>query len=160
MLTLLQEFNRIVEALQATRIRYALAGGLAVAVHGGVRTTKDIDFLVHAKDADRISEILKKLGYSIKIQRWTFKDTKLTLRRFFRGEKGNPDLYSIDVLEASDASHLEMIRRSKRQRWATGTLRVLQPDDLVTMKRRRNSPTDQSDIALLETRRAKKRKPG
>lgn len=45
MLTLLQEFNRIVEALQATRIRYALADGLAVAVHGGVRSTADIELL-------------------------------------------------------------------------------------------------------------------
>lgn len=158
MLNLFSEFNRVVEALQASKIRYALAGGLAVAVHGGVRTTKDIDFLVHAEDADAFGELLKKLGYSIKATRWTFSNSKLTLRRFFRGEKNNPDLYIVDVLEAAERAHLQMIHRAMTQKWAQGTLRVLRPPDLIKMKKARNSPIDQGDIEVLEQKRGSKRK--
>lgn len=50
MVTLLEEFSEIIEALQSHDIRYALVGGFAVAVHGGVRAIKDIDFLVHPED--------------------------------------------------------------------------------------------------------------
>jgi hypothetical protein len=57
------EFNGIVRALQGTRIRYAVMGGVAVAIHGGLRSTKDIDFMVHPDDNDAFGKLLKSLGF-------------------------------------------------------------------------------------------------
>jgi hypothetical protein len=42
----LDDIRRICQALDATGARYLLIGGFAVILHGGERTTKDIDLLV------------------------------------------------------------------------------------------------------------------
>lgn len=46
MLDLYAELRRIVEALDAAGIAYALAGGLAVSIHTTPRATEDIDILI------------------------------------------------------------------------------------------------------------------
>lgn len=151
MLTLLQEFNRVVEALQATRIRYALAGGLAVAVHGGVRSTEDIDFLVHPDDVSLFVDILKALGYRRTKDPWTFPDTQLTLHRLWIAQAERQELLMVDLLAANTDAHKAMIERAQSEQWARGTLRTLQKTDLVQMKKARMSMKDRADIELLES---------
>lgn len=46
----LEDLLKICRALNRERARYLLIGGFAVILHGLVRTTKDIDFLVDASD--------------------------------------------------------------------------------------------------------------
>ena len=43
---LYQEFAALIRALEAGRVDYAVAGGLAVAIWGVPRATQDIDLLV------------------------------------------------------------------------------------------------------------------
>lgn len=45
-------------------LRVAAIGGVAINVHGYVRGTHDLDFLVLAQDVDRIADLLQALGYS------------------------------------------------------------------------------------------------
>ena len=49
---LYEEFRRIVEALNGRRVRYALVGGLAVAIYAGPRATEDVDLLVAVDDLE------------------------------------------------------------------------------------------------------------
>lgn len=151
MLTLLQEFNRIVEALQGKRIRYALAGGLAVAVHGGVRSTEDIDFLVHPDDVGQFVDILRNIGYRMTKDPWTFSDTHLTLHRLWIAQADRQELLMVDLLAANTDLHKAMIERALSEQWATGTLRALQKEDIIEMKRARMSMKDRADIELLES---------
>ncbi len=44
------EFDRIVRAFTRAKVRYAVAGGFAVGLHGYIRATQDMDFLIHADD--------------------------------------------------------------------------------------------------------------
>ena len=60
---LLKEFDRVVRMLHENRIRYAVVGGLAVAVYGGIRATRDMDFLVHPDDMAGLANGLERLGY-------------------------------------------------------------------------------------------------
>ena len=46
---LIAELEQLVDALHADAAEYALCGGLALAVHGHPRATKDIDLLVRAE---------------------------------------------------------------------------------------------------------------
>ena len=46
MIDIYDELRRLVQGLEAKGVRYALCGGLAMAVHGRPRATMDIDFLV------------------------------------------------------------------------------------------------------------------
>ena len=50
-------------ALQSCSPPPALIGGLALAAHGYVRTTSDIDLLIAFEDADRAEQALLALGY-------------------------------------------------------------------------------------------------
>ena len=52
------EFIRIVEVLNASKVPYAVCGGLAMAVHGYPRATKDIDVLIHPDDLSQVERIV------------------------------------------------------------------------------------------------------
>src|SRR5690606_3415455 len=43
---LVSEFERIIDALQASGVDYAVCGGVALAIHGQPRATRDIDLLL------------------------------------------------------------------------------------------------------------------
>ncbi len=146
---LFSEFNRIVHYLQPLTIRYAVCGGFAVAVHGSIRATEDIDFLVHPDDVKPFGDMLKGLGYISKGEPWTFSNSGLTLHRFLKFEKGESDHYTVDVLAANSLNHQQMIERSQPKKWANGSLKVLCKEDLIEMKKQRGSHADLADIELL-----------
>jgi hypothetical protein len=58
-----EDLARICRALNDAGARYILIGGFAVIAHGGVRTTKDIDFLVDASPENiaRVKQALRIL---------------------------------------------------------------------------------------------------
>lgn len=55
-MSLYEELERVVLALDDAGVPHALCGGLAVAVHGHVRATKDIDLVILASDVERAKE--------------------------------------------------------------------------------------------------------
>jgi hypothetical protein len=59
----LEDVRRICAALEEARARYVLIGGFAVILHGGERTTKDIDLLVDPspENVGRLKQALKVL---------------------------------------------------------------------------------------------------
>jgi hypothetical protein len=64
---LFQELLAVVSTLQAAGVEFALCGGLALAVHGLPRFTRDIDLLVRAADVERIVELVKPLGFDFDV---------------------------------------------------------------------------------------------
>jgi len=52
----LDEFIRIVAALEASGVEYAVCGGWALALHGAARATDDIDLVVTASGVDAARE--------------------------------------------------------------------------------------------------------
>lgn len=71
---LFQEMEKIVSAFNAGTIRYAVAGGFAVALYGFVRATKDMDFLCHPDDVPGAGAALADLGYKQYADTWTFRE--------------------------------------------------------------------------------------
>lgn len=62
------DFREFFELLNSERVEYLLVGGFAVALHGYVRNTSDIDAWVAAttENASRVVAALKKFGFSAK----------------------------------------------------------------------------------------------
>ncbi len=60
----IEDLARICRALNEAAARYILIGGFAVIAHGGVRSTKDIDFLVDAApdNVARVKQALRILA--------------------------------------------------------------------------------------------------
>lgn len=74
--------QRLAQRLHAEGIAYALIGGLAMAEHGYVRLTEDIDLVLTPAGLDRFSERLVGRGYRPAFQgaRKTFRDTDTGVR--------------------------------------------------------------------------------
>jgi hypothetical protein len=62
---LLSELDAVLDAFEAAGVDYALCGGLAVALHGHVRATRDIDVLVRREDFDAARAALRDRGFTL-----------------------------------------------------------------------------------------------
>lgn len=60
-------FNLVLKYLLALfnkcKVPYVLIGGLALGVHGIIRTTQDIDFIIPLSDIQKIEDFLLTHGY-------------------------------------------------------------------------------------------------
>jgi hypothetical protein len=146
------EFDNIVRHLRRGRISFAVAGGLAVGLHGFVRATQDMDFLVEPADLARTSQILQRLGYRANADSQTLAHDGLTIQRFWKRSTGAADLLIVDLLVPGSASLRRALRNAVTVKYGRGRLPVVTARDLVAMKRRRDSPTDRADIAFLRRR--------
>lgn len=59
------ELKRLLAELERRQVPYALAGGLALAVHGIARATEDIDLLVEADDLSAAEAVGRDLGFTL-----------------------------------------------------------------------------------------------
>lgn len=147
MIDLYEEFFVIAKAFNKRRVAYALIGGVATAFYAEPRFTHDIDFLIGSADVGKAKGALESLDYIESAKPWTFRSTNLTLHRLLKIE--GVDTLPIDLLEAHDERHLEIIRNASRARWKSGHVRVATVEDLVWLKRQRNSETDKVDIQRI-----------
>ena len=143
---LAQEFERLIAALEDEGLPYALAGGLAVAVWGAPRATKDIDLLVEPRQLDAVRQCARRLGYTVEARPMTFRDG-MELHRLSKLE-GQESL-TLDLILVGQS--LEHAWRS-RQRVATlhGELWVVSRQALIDMKALAARPQDLFDIERLQ----------
>ncbi len=147
-MNIFEEFRKIVMAIEANNLEYALVGGVALAFHDQPRFTKDIDLLLIPDDIDNFADVLSKLDFFVSATPWTFKNTDMTLHRFIKivGD----DHLQLDVLTANSERSQQIIQNALNAESEYGTVRVASIEDLIWMKRKRNSDQDQVDIKMLE----------
>jgi hypothetical protein len=151
-LDLIEELEKLVDALAAEAIAYALCGGLAVGVHGLPRATKDIDLLVQPDDVPRIQAIARSLGFDVPSRRMVFRAGKPDEHTMQRVSKLDPDtnhLVSLDLLSVS-AVHQRVWDERIEVPWRDATLWVVSREGLARMKRFAGRPQDLADVARLE----------
>ena len=147
-MNIFDEFTEILKHIEQEKIRYAIVGGVAMAFYAEPRFTQDIDMLLEPNDFEKARRILAQNGYFESAEPWTFKNTPLTLRRFFKAI-GN-DQMLIDLLIAGDKKHLEIIENALIARGEHGVAHVADKADIIWLKKQRNSLQDQADIERLE----------
>jgi predicted nucleotidyltransferase len=83
-------YGDVFKALNRARVRYVVAGGVAVVLYGFLRYTKDVDLIVHLQEENlaRLFDALLKIGYYPKapVSKEQFVDAKI--RERWRKEKG------------------------------------------------------------------------
>lgn len=142
------EFFSLIQKMNEAKIPNALVGGIALSFHTEPRYTKDIDFLILSKDIDRVKSILKKMGYIFEADTFTFKNTNITLHRLTKIE--GEDSLSIDLLEGSEERHRKIITNAVVDLTEYGPVSIANREDLIWLKRFRNSKQDIADIEALE----------
>lgn len=70
---LIDELVGLIKALNDAGVRYALCGGLAMAVHGHPRATQDIDLLIPKEELAKIQQVAATVGFRIPSGRMPFK---------------------------------------------------------------------------------------
>ena len=146
-MTLFDELRSIVSALDAAGVEYALAGGLAVAVWGAPRATKDIDLLIQPNSLPRAMAAVRECGFTLEALPFEFKDGTSLQRVNKVDVQGN--LVTVDFM---------LVDRNLEPAWA-GRARlpfagrdivVVGREALIAMKALAGRPQDIADIQNLK----------
>jgi hypothetical protein len=148
MIDITDELRRVVTALDEQKIDYALCGGMAMGVHGSLRTTIDIDLLIQSGSLDNVFAIAKSLGYNIRGKDMTFSNGAVEIRRVSKIDPEDGDLLSLDLLLVTPDIRAVWESRLEAE-WEGRKLSVVSVDGLIALKSLRGSPQDLADIKAL-----------
>jgi hypothetical protein len=145
-----EELGRLVDTLSRRGIEYALCGGLAVAVHGYPRATKDIDLLVRPEDTERILAAIEPLGYFLDAGELPFDTGSPHARRVRRISKAEgPEILTLDLVLLPH--WLTEVWESREDlEWEGRRITVVSREGLLEMKRVAGRPQDLADLDKLE----------
>ncbi len=147
--------KNICQALTKSGVRYGIVGGHAVALHGAVRGTVDIDIAINWKRGALIATeaALADLGLISRLPLtaedvFDFRDEYIKNRNLIAWSFYNPNNLAeqVDIVINYDLQG----KKLKRVRAGGGTVPFLGIRDLIEMKRASGRPQDIEDVAALE----------
>ncbi len=144
------ELLSVLDTLDVARIPYALCGGLALAVHGYPRFTKDIDLLVQQRDLERLEAAVKQLGFNLSSGWIVFRRGTAEEQRIYRIVKTDGREHM--ALDLVIVTSLQQPNWDSRQTLVLGDRKivVVSREGLIRMKRDTGRTQDQADIERLE----------
>ena len=145
------ELQSLVAAFDENHIDYALCGGMAMAVHGHLRMTIDIDLLILSESLDSVFAIAKSLGYNIKGRDMSFAEGVIEIRRLSKIDPDDGELLSLDFLLVTPKI-LKVWETRAGAEWQGRRLSVVSADGLIILKELRGSAQDRADIEALKGR--------
>ncbi len=151
MADLYSELHDMVRSLSEAGVNFALCGGLAIAVHGKVRATIDIDLLIPPDDLERAAAVCRDLGFIIEARPMELAGGRISIRRLTKIDEANETL-PVDLLMVGETLRNVWLTR-QRVSWEGCDLSVVSREGLIEMKRMRGSGQDLEDIAWLEAQR-------
>lgn len=147
MLDLYAELRRIVEALDAAGIAYALAGDLAVSIHTTPRATEDIDILIARADLDPVVRALDPAGFRPAGRPMQVAAARLEIQRLTKTD--GADLLPLDLLMPNDPALAALLTDRTSLSLEGHPVWVVGLGALRTLKRLRGSALDRADLEAL-----------
>lgn len=148
MAALIDEFVGIVESLNREGIDYAVCGGWAMAIHGRLRTTIDIDILILADDLDAAMKVARERGFDIEGLPLNFDGGNTQIRRISKIDKELKELITLDLLLVTPVYEAAWKTR-RRTTWNQGEYRVVDVEGMIIMKELADRPKDREDLKFL-----------
>ena len=154
-------YESVFSALNERGVRYLIAGGVAVILHGYVRATLDLDVIVDldSEQARGAIEALSELGLVPRVPVDPLQFADPAARSSWIRDRGmqvftmlDPDdpKVVVDLFVDPPGEFEELWSRAHDVDLEVLTLKVVSLDDLLAMKRRAGRPKDVADIAELE----------
>jgi predicted nucleotidyltransferase len=147
--------RNVIQALQKYEINYALIGGYAVALHGAIRGTVDIDIVVSLtrKSLQGAERALKSIGLKSHLpitaaDIYQFREEYIKKRNLAAWSFNNADnpLEVVDILITEDVKQIKTVIKE-----AFGVkIRVAAIPDLIALKTKSGRPQDKEDIKALK----------
>lgn len=147
---------KVVESLERNKINYAVVGGYAVALHGVVRGTVDLDLIINftkksLKDAEKV---LNKLGLKSKLpvnaeEVFNFREEYIKNKNMIAWNFTNPDnpAESVDILITEDLKQYKI----KNIKIENQSIKVVSMEGLIKMKENSTRPQDIEDAKALRS---------
>ena len=148
MAALIDEFVGIVESLNREGIDYAVCGGWAMAIHGRLRATVDIDILIRADDLDAAMKVARERGFDIEGLPLNFDGGNTQIRRISKIDKELKELITLDLLLVTPVYEAAWKTR-RRTTWNQGEYRVVDVEGMIIMKELADRPKDREDLKFL-----------
>ncbi|MBI4565116.1 MAG: hypothetical protein HY716_10535 [Planctomycetes bacterium] len=154
-------FLDILRALNRARVRYLVAGGMAVNLHGVARTTHDLDLYVDLEAANlrRAVKKLGKLGLKpmLPVSAESVADAAIRSRwireknmMFFPMLDPDDPLHPVDIFVAHPIPFAKAWARRKRVTADRVPVPLIAVEDLIRLKRKANRLQDRADIENLK----------
>lgn len=156
------EIEAVLEALNRANVRYRVVGGVAVVLHGYLRTTADLDLVVHLERENVLRAVgtLDQLGYrprapvdAASLAEPEAREHWVQAKHLVVFSMWNPNRpgLEIDLFVEEPFNFEEVYGRSLRvplrHTWAT----VVALADLLELKRAAARPIDLQDVSALES---------
>lgn len=146
---------QLANALNAHAVKYALVGGYAVALHGAVRGTVDIDIVIPLKQMafNNAEQALKTLGLQPRLpvsadDVFLFREEYIKNKNLIAWSFVNPDKPTevVDIIITEDLKDMKPVVKN-----IMGTnIRIADIASLIAMKTRSGRPQDIEDVKALE----------
>ncbi len=150
MADLVAELLTAAAELTKARVDFALCGGMALAVHGHVRATRDIDLLLPREHLDAALAALRRAGFDLPASPMTFGAGTPIERHVQRVSKSvERELVTVDLILVEPSFAEVWAQRETFERDGIA-LPVVSRAGLVIMKRAANRPQDLADIEALK----------
>ena len=156
----MESMKRIFKALNQARVKYMLAGGIAVNLYGIERATADMDIIVLLEEKN----LFRLVGMSVNLGLKPKSPVKISdiidpeKRRAWIKEK-NMKVFSLydprnpfiilDVLIEFPFDFSEVYNRRKKIRLEDTTISIVPLDVLIAMKKGTGRPQDRADVFYL-----------
>ncbi|NUM89618.1 MAG: nucleotidyltransferase [Bdellovibrionales bacterium] len=146
---------RVVTALNEAKVKYAVAGGYAVALHGAVRGTVDVDLVIGLTKGDYVAAegAMRSIGFEPRLpvsaeEVFDFRDEYRKNKNLVAWSFFNPKnpLEIVDIVITHDLKKLKSIAVSLGKT----PIRILSIESLIAMKEESGRPQDREDIKALE----------
>ena len=148
MIDIVDELRDLIARFDENGIEYALCGGMAMGVHGFVRMTMDIDFLIPVGSLEAVLGIATELGYTIRGKDLSFKHGTVEIRRISKIDSETGDLLPLDFILVTPTNQQVWDSRVNAE-WKFGQITIVTRDGLIAMKKLRSSDQDIVDIERL-----------
>jgi len=145
----------LTKELNNHKIPYALVGGHAVAIHGAVRGTMDVDLILKwsLNILVKTEKVLEGMGLVPRLpisaqDVFNFKDEYINNRNLIAWNFYNPvhPSQQVDIIITHDLSHLKAIK----VKYQKTPISILSKKDLIQMKKDSGRPQDLFDVEALE----------
>jgi predicted nucleotidyltransferase len=161
-------YGKVFKALNKAKVKYVVAGGVAVVLHGYMRATADLDLIVllEEENLSRFYDALKTVNYhpKVPVTKEQFKDKKQ--RALWKKEKGmivfsfvdrNPPFQLIDMFVDEPIPFGELYKKKKNIKVGGVLIPLIGIDHLLKLKKKAGRDKDLNDIEQLnEIKRIKK----
>ena len=147
--------ERVIKSLNLHRVQYALVGGYAVALHGAVRGTVDIDFVIalNRRSYRQTEKALNSIGLKSRLpitadDVFNFREEYIKNRNLIAWTFSNPEnpLEIVDIIITEDVKQLKSVTKM-----VNGIkIRIAAIDEMIKMKKKSGRKQDIEDIRVLE----------